>query len=151
MFFGTIDGKVIEAEVGGSDDGEIYTASFVGLFDDCGTPASLKTGLLARATFLSVGSTGAQISISSDYVVSLPAAPSVAPPATGGNLWDSGVWNSSMWGDTVSQTREATWQSVSGTGSSLAPGVQISIGGEVEPQIDLVSFDLVYQTAAIVT
>lgn len=149
MFFGTATGKVIECEVGGSDDGAIYTAAYVGLFDDCGAPANQKEVGMSRATFLTTTTTAAKLSISTDFVVNLPSAPSVGAPPTGDNLWDAAIWDAATWGDVVSQEREADWKPVTGSGYSIAPAVQISIGGEIEPQIDLVEVDITYQVGGL--
>jgi hypothetical protein len=149
LFFGSIDGKIYEAEVGGSDDGAIYTASYVGLFDELGSPGATKLACMARATFLTISTTAARLSISTDYVVNLPQAPSVGPIPTSPNNWDQGQWNQAMWGDVVTKQREALWQSVAGQGCALAPAIQISIGGTAEPQIDLVEFDLTYEQGQI--
>jgi hypothetical protein len=151
LFFGSIDGKIYEAEVGGSDDGAIYTASYVGLFDEFGSPGASKTACMARATFLTTSVTAAQLSVSVDYIVSLPAAPSVGPVPASPNNWDQGLWNQAIWGDVITKTREATWQSVNGAGSALAPAIQISIGGTFEPQIDLVEFDFTYEVGTVGT
>jgi hypothetical protein len=53
VFYGSTAGLVVEAERGGSDIGNLYTANCVPLFDPLKAPASIKTGLQARATLLS--------------------------------------------------------------------------------------------------
>lgn len=151
MFFGTREGAIKEAEIGGSDDGEIYTATYVGLFDNLGAPANTKDVSIGRATFLTTIDTNSKISVSTDYVVQLPTAPNVAASPYGPNNWNQGLWNSAVWSSAPVPEREAEWRSVSGVGYSIAPNVQVSIGGLIEPDISLVQVDLMYELGAPVT
>lgn len=151
MFFGTSDGKIMEAEVGGSDDGQVYTAVYAGLFDDFGAPAAIKEIVLGRATFLSTSVVNGKVSASTDYVVNLPTAPDVGSNPSDGNKWDQGLWDQAMWSDEVQVQREGVWKPVSGVGYSISPVVQVSTGSPIPPQVELVSSDLIYQTGSIVT
>lgn len=150
MFFGTSDGRVLEAEVGGTDDGANYTAAFVGLFEDMGAADRVKVSTLARATFRTTQDTGAQMSVSVDYVPTLPIEPSAAPQAAGLSVWGGGIWGQSVWKDTADYTREGRWASVSGVGHTLAPACQITIGQTNAPDIELVSLALMYLTGGMV-
>lgn len=149
MFFGTSDGRVMEAEVGGSDNGAIYTATYVGLFEDLGNGAATKNVHMARPTILASVPVSPQISISTDYVVTLPLPPSVAPALSEGSIWNAAIWNVSSWAEAPSRRRDGDWQSVAGTGYSIAPNLQLSISGSVEPEIELVQVDLMYETGTV--
>ncbi len=151
MFFGTSDGKIMEAEIGGSDDGQVYTALYAGLFDDFGTPAAMKEIVLGRATFLATGIVNGKVSASTDYIVNVPVAPDVGSNPSDGNKWDQGLWNQAMWSEAVQIRREGPWRSVPGIGFSISPVVQVSVGSAIPPQVDLVSTDLIFGSGAIVT
>jgi hypothetical protein len=150
MFFGSDNGRIIEAEVTGADDGLPYTASCVPLFDPLKAPASLKTGLLARSTLLASADIAPQLSLQADYQIALPPSPSAAQ-MPGGNTWDSGVWNVSKWDQVGQKSTKQQWQSVGGAGYALSPAVQITSGSLVPLDVELVSVDLTYDLADIVT
>lgn len=149
-FFGSVSGKVVEAEVGGNDQGATYTATAVPQFDDLKSPASLKIAGLARAVYLAPITINLRLSVQKDYAISLPPAPDVgAVPAT--NLWGTGVWGASTWATAREMRPWAKWQSVSGAGSALAVAIQITSGAPAPPAVELVRIDLTYDLGDLVT
>lgn len=150
MFFGSTNGTIVECEVTGADQGTPYTATCVSLFDPLKAPASLKTCLMMRAVIKAPAEITPQLSLQADYVVSLPTAPADAGLPTG-SVWGSAVWGSSSWGAPVDLAVFKTWQSVGGSGYSVAPGVQITSGSIVSPQVELVQVDMTYDQGDIVT
>lgn len=150
MFFGTSIGTVIEAEVGGYDLGEPYVCSLVPRFDDIKTPASLKVSKLARAVLLATAEPNDRLSVQTDYMIDLPSPPDVAQPATG-DVWDSGTWGTSLWGVAVSRQTFARWQSVNGSGTAIAPALQITSGSAAAPDVQLVRIDMTIDTGDVVT
>jgi hypothetical protein len=149
-FFGTSGGKVIEAEVTGYDQGQPYTASFVPLFDDLGSPSSLKIALEARAVLLSSSAVDETLSVQTDYVVDLPVPPAASAVLASGT-WGTAIWGADTWGQARKQIVVQEWRSVSGSGGALAPSIQITSGASVPPTVDLVRIDLTFDTADIVT
>jgi hypothetical protein len=145
FFFGTDDGRVLEAETGSTDDGNIYTASYVGLFEDLGAAGILKSVQLARVNLLSVYPIQPQIFVCNDFVATVPLPPSAAAAIPNASVWDTLLWDSGTWATETAKLNVTQWQSVNGFGYSIAPGVQITIGGNVEPKIDLVQVDLSYE------
>lgn len=152
LFFGTSDGFIMEAETGGDDNGDIYTAAYLGLFDDLKAPAALKACNLMRTVFLSTTATSRKVSVGVDYSTVIPSAPNVTSLAASGALWDTAVWDDpgALWGDDPVKTTVSGWSSVSGAGTAIAPCVQISLGSAVEPEIDLVRTDIQYELGAVV-
>ena len=151
MLFGTAGGLIMDAEVGGSDDGDLYTAIYVGLHDDVKAPAALKVCNLMRATFLSTVNTNRRVSVVVNYGSSVPSAPNVA------TVTDTVVWDGAICDDPAATWQEdpmplplASWSTVSGSGTAIAPVVQVSIGGAVEPDINLVRTDVQYELADVV-
>lgn len=150
LFFGSTDGRVIEAEVTGLDEGAAYTSVCVPLFDPLKSPASMKTGMLARATVLSSQRVTPQVSLQNDFMVSLPASPdSIA--VVGSNIWGVGVWGQAVWSAQAQKTTFQEWQSVSGSGYALAPAMQITSGSLSPPDVELVGIDMTFELADIVT
>lgn len=142
-FFGGPEGIVVEAESGGSDQGTPYTATSVPLFDPLKAPASLKTGLQARAVLRATSEVEAKLSLQSDYVVSLPPVPDdVVVPGT--SLWGTAKWGESVWGAPPMKQTFQHWRSVSGSGYSLSVATQITSGSIVHPSVEMVQIDLTY-------
>lgn len=150
LFYGSKEGKVIEAGVTGADQGVPYTAAVVPLFSDLGAAASIKTVGMARAVLLSPFPVNDSISIQVDFTVMLPPAPDAAA-ISGVSAWGSGVWGTSLWGTAPSKQAVQAWRSVAGSGSAIAPSLQITSGNVPPPDVDLVKIDVTFQTADIVS
>ena len=148
LFFGSDDGKIVEAEVTGADQGVPYTASCLPLFQDLKSPTSFKTAETARAVLLSPNEVNERLSVQTDFVVSLPPPPDAAA-VTVGSVWGLGVWGQSVWGAEAKKQTQERWRSVGGAGYTMAPAIQVTIGGVPPPQIDLVRLDLTVQRSDI--
>lgn len=150
LFFGSDSGKVVEAEVTGSDQGAAYTCTVVPLFDPLKSPAALKTGLEARAVLRVTSQPNVQMSLQNDYVVNLPAAPDDTTIAAN-NVWGVGVWGTAQWGTVADLQTFSEWRSVPGAGYSLSPATQITSGNISSPNVELVQTDLTYDVGDIAT
>lgn len=148
LFYGTSDGKVIEAETTGADDGTPYTAVCVPLFDPLKSPASLKTGLMARAVLRAPSQVTPQMSLQTDFNIVLPVAPDDETTLSG-SLWGTAVWGESVWGTPPTKTTFQQWQSINGAGYSLSPATQITSGSVAAPNVELVQTDLQYDIGEI--
>lgn len=150
LFFGSTQGRVVEAETTGSDQGTVYTSTVVPLFDPLKSPASLKTGLSARATVLAPQDVEINLSFQHDYTISLPPPPDdIVVPS--GSIWGVGIWGVSKWGATAIKRVFQKWKSISGSGYAVAPAAQISSGGIISPDVELVAIDMTYDLGDIVT
>jgi hypothetical protein len=143
MYFGTSDGRIIEAEVTGSDQLQAYTSVSVPLFDPLKSPASLKTGMQARAVLRAPAAVGVQLSLQTDYMVDLPASPDDISTGSS-SVWGTGVWGESKWGSSLTKTTFHDWQSVSGSGYALSVAAQITSGSVAPPDVELVRTDLTF-------
>lgn len=149
MFFGSTGGKIIEAEVTGTDNGVAYTAACVPQFDPLKTPLNLKTSLLMRATIKAPVEILPQLSLQTDFAVNLPAAPAASDIP--GDVWDSGRWDISEWAVNEEPKIYRVWQSVGGAGCSIAPGIQITSGSLAPADVELVQVEMTYDMGDIVT
>lgn len=150
LFFGSDSGKIVEAEVTGSDQGAAYTCTCVPLFDPLKSPAALKTGLESRVVVRAPAAPNPKLSLQNDYVVNLPAAPDDNSTAAA-NTWGTGIWGTAQWGTAADKQTYQFWQSTPGAGYSLSPAVQITSGSLSAPDIDLVAVDLCYDVGDIAT
>lgn len=140
LFFGSQDGKVIEAYVTGLDEGKPYTAAWVPLFTDLGNSGTQKIGGLARLQSRGPYHVDAVITTQEDYVISLPAPPA-ATPVPSGSEWGVGIWGTSTWGSAQSKTWQGEWQSAGGLGYALSPAVQITSGSIQPLDTEIISVD----------
>jgi hypothetical protein len=147
-YFGTSDGKIMQMEAGGIDDGSPYTAVYVGLFDHLKAPGALKTVHAARPVFTSNSDVNPQISLSTNYAVSLPSPPnSIADYAA--DEWDVGLWDVANWDAGVTLVTKTEWTSIGRTGFAIAPQLQITSGVTPTPRVNLVTIDMLYETGAV--
>lgn len=147
-YFGTNDGTVHAMEVTGSDDGVPYTCTYVGLPDHLKSVGQTKIIHSARATFQSNVPFTAKISISKNYQVMLPAAPSSVADFTA-DLWDVGLWDVAIWDAGSASTVSTKWVSVGKTGYAIMPQIQITCGTTPRPTTELIAFDVMYERAGV--
>ena len=143
LFFGSSNGSVMQAWVGGSDDGLPYVCRALPLFSDMGTPASLKIAKMARAVILSARTLVSRVSCSVNFRPGFPPPPSAAVFPSG-NEWDNGIWGQSVWDASVADVVVGDWVSVGGSGHDLSVGIQITSNSTVPIDAELVRMDVTY-------
>lgn len=147
MFFGSHNGRVVEANVTGLDITLPYTGSFVPLFSSFENVGYKITGM-TRVVFRSNAAPADQLSMQSDFNVSLPASPAAAPISSS-DTWNSGVWGTAKWDATISKSTYEYWRSTPGTGVALAPAVQVTSGNLVPLDTEILRVDVTYQNAGV--
>jgi hypothetical protein len=150
FFFGSKDGLVVEMEVTGADQGTPYTATVVPLFDPLKSPASLKTGLMARSSVRAKSNVDVGLSLQADYNISLPPAPDDVSSVTG-SVWGTAKWGEGVWGAAAEKKTFREWKSISGSGYALAVASQITSGSSSAPDIEFVQTELTYDLADVGT
>ena len=150
FFCGMADGLVIEMEVTGADQGAPFTATMIPLFDPLKSPASLKTGLMARATVRAKSRVQVKCSLQTDYNISLPSAPDDISTVVG-SVWGTAQWGSGVWGTEAAKQTFREWQSISGSGYALAVASQITSGSSSPPDVEFVETELTFDIADIVS
>jgi len=148
-FFGTPDGTIMLAENGGSDDGAIYTSTYVGLPDHLRTIGRTKQIHSARTVFVAGQPFTAQISIGADYSPDLPTPPSASSTPSGGSLWDVGLWDVAKWDGGAVKQVATRWSSIGSSGLVVLPQVQVTNGSTVAPDAELIAFDLLYEVGGV--
>lgn len=148
VLFATSSGGIFIAEAGGTDDGNAYASTFVGLYDHLGMPSAAKTVKMARSTWLFRKPFLPKISFSFDYLPRFGAYPNAAihPDL---DVWDLGLWNVAMWDSGTSLETVTRWVSVAGNGFAVAPSVQITHSHAAPPEAELISIDLLYEMGGI--
>lgn len=150
LYFGSLEGEVIKANIGGNDKGNTYTGAYLPLFEDLGAPASLKIGELVRFTIRAASRLTLSVSLHQEYSIALPAAPN-ATSAESTSEWGTAIWGQSIWGGTRESIMNNQWASVGGCGYALSTSCQVTSGSIVPLDAEIISTDMTYQTAEIVT
>lgn len=150
LYFGSSEGKVFLANVGGNDDGNTYSGAVVPLFEDFGVPSAAKVAKIARARVRATTTIRDSIDTRTDFNMSLPVAPD-ATPLPVANVWDSGVWNNSVWGAGLPTTLNQDWRSASDIGYSLSVCYQLTSGSIAPLDAELIDMELHYTQAEFVS
>jgi hypothetical protein len=149
LYFGSPNGEVFLANVGGLDDGAPYSGAAVPLFDAMDAPAASKIGKMARATTRSNAALTDKLTMLTNYGTELPAAPdATALPAS--NTWGSGVWGESVWGSEAPTVIGNSWRSVGGIGYTLAPCYQVTSGAVAPIDVELIDMDTLHTVTELV-
>jgi hypothetical protein len=149
-FFGSDDGKVIEANVTGQDQGLPYTASCAPLFEDLGAPSALKIATMGRAVLRAQTAPRDRLSVQKEYEINLPAAPDATVVASG-SQWGVAVWGESVWGEVGSLHTYQNWRVIDGVGYALSLGLQVTSGAIPPLDAEIVRFDLAFELADMIT
>lgn len=169
MFFGTPDGRIMQADRSGYDDGLPYVATLVGGWEMFGSPSNQNVWHQARATFHSGSGEPfqPQLSAAVDYIVTIPPPPVVGPDPGVRDVWDQGKWgpagaaipptpsdilNYAQWDQPaagLAPVRNTLWVSIGRTGYAHAPVVQVHIGQEAKPDVELISLTATYERAGV--
>jgi hypothetical protein len=150
LFFGSGNGKVIEANVTGSDQGVNYTATYIPLFDDLGSPASLKVVNNIRVFSRGPRLVEPQGNMQFDYVTQFLSPPQ-APMIESTSEWGTGIWGQSTWGGNTQLLTNLDWESTGGMGYAVAPDVQVTSGSLIPLDTEIIRTEILYDTGGIIS
>lgn len=148
-YFGSDDGKVYLMNAGGSDNGAIYTCTYLGAHESLGAALVQKTVVQMRPVFQAAHPILPQLTARADFNETLPAPPSSVPNFSLG-VWDEGLWDEALWDSASVTIASAQWVAVGVTGYSIAPLLQMTFGVTPTPKVELVSIDATYHAGALV-
>lgn len=144
VYFGTNDGTIMEAEIGGTDNGAPYYCNLAWNWDHCGSEGVFKEFVSARAVFRAARPFNPLLTVSTDYVTEFGTAPDAAA-GVDSSLWDEGLWDVAVWdGSSEDPTVTMNWTSLQNSGVVVSPQIQITVGSDSAPDCEIVSFALVY-------
>lgn len=113
LFFGGNDGRVYEADVGGTDYATTLRADMIGAYNYFGSRGQQKRFTMCRPLITTdrriIPGLALNVDFKTDAPISVPSS-----VATEEALWDSAVWDESMWEGQDLTTSD--WQTVSGVG-----------------------------------
>lgn len=148
-FYGTNDGRIVEMEVGGSDDGKPYIYQCAYAANNFGSPGLHKTAKMGRATFIGLSNLRPQVSASVDYISNFPTPPNAGPEIGGESFWDVGLWDDAVWDGGLSKVTISGWFSIGRTGYAIIPQIQGTMANSTPPNSELVSIDMTYNDGGV--
>jgi len=154
MFFGTQGGIVMQANRTGYDDGAPYVATLVGGWEMFKAPSQQITLHQMRAIFTSRANEPfqPQLSATVDFQVVIPPPPEIGLDPGIADVWDEGLWDDALWdapGLGRPPHRNTLWVSIGMTGFAHAPIVQVYVGQQARPDVELVALGATYEIAGV--
>jgi hypothetical protein len=158
LFYGTSDGRVMQAESGGRDDGKTYTMTIFPSFSDLaktdyGYPslsqsAARKQTKMARPRLQTNNNVLPVVTMRVDFDQTIPPA----PPPLGGNALGGALWGVAKWGiDVWPQVNfsNQSWVPAPAIGATLSPVIQITLDQPATPAINLTSTDIMFESGGV--
>jgi hypothetical protein len=151
LFFGTQDGRIMQADSGGTDDGLNYVCTMVGGWEMFQVPPNQVTWFQARAAFFSTAHEPfePQLAATVDYEFRIPLPPAPGPDPGLLEVWDQGLWDNARWDQPAASTaiqsiKNTMWVSIGETGFSHAPICQVNVEQQARPNVELVSISATF-------
>jgi hypothetical protein len=119
LYFGSSDGRVMQAETGGQDDGSNYTWTVFPSYNHLKSAGSRKQVKMARPRLQASFPITPQVTIKVDYDTTVPGAPTANAVTATGALWDTAVWDTAVWPPTISD--QSKWVAAQGLGTVVSP------------------------------
>lgn len=151
LYFGGPNGQVFKADRTGIDHDTPYTGTILPLYDDLGSPASLKIATVGRYIYRASIRVSANITWQGDYNESLPAPPNAANLQSAPSVWGLGVWGSSRWTTSLPRVLMDDWHSLAGSAYTVSVAFQITSGATLPLELELISSEVLYNTADAVS
>lgn len=144
LFFGTSDGRVMQAEAGGYDDGAVYTTTIFPSYSDCGAAGVRKLVKMVRPLVQSNFWTPPQVTVKFDFDLVAPSAPSASSPVLPGSArWGVSLWGVATWPPT--SFSQENWLAAVGMGYVLSPILQMTIGQPGLPDLRLTTTTVLFE------
>lgn len=148
LYFGSPDGNVYQANVGGLDNGNPFVGVYVPSFSQLETMGR-KTIHMARAVIRSRFAVAERLSVQTDYRVSLPAAPNASPIGEP-SVWGIGRWGSARWGGSAeSNTITSRWRNLFGEGEAISIGHQITSASVAPLDAEFIRTDVLFTAGEV--
>lgn len=144
LFFGSPDGLVLEANVGGLDDGLPFSSTYIPTFDQM-KEIGRKTVSMIRPVVRALSEPNVQLSVHADFSISLPAPPDSNVPPTG-SQWGSGTWGpgGSKWGESTTKVIQDIWRNAWGEGEAVTIAHQVTSAALVPLDAEFIRTDVLF-------
>lgn len=144
LYYGTSDGRVMQAETGGQDDSSNYTMTIFPSYSDLGAPALTKHVKMVRPRLQSAYPVTPKITVKVDFDTTKPLAPTASSAVGTGALWDVALWDVGLWPPDL--TDLSNWTDAEGFGSTISPVIQLTLSTAITPDVRLTATEILYET-----
>jgi hypothetical protein len=155
LLYGTSNGRVMQGEFGGNDDGKTYTMTVFPSFTDMaktdyGFPSlsqssERKQTKMIRPRIQANTPVSPKVTMKVNYDQSVPVAPPPALPGpVSGAKWGVALWGVDVWPQTNFFSQ--IWLPALAVGSTISPVVQMTFGQTALPIVNLTSTDVLFET-----
>ncbi len=139
LFFGGMDGKVYQADIGGSDNGNFINVDCKLAFNNLGEDQHIKHFTFARPLITGGQNIAFSFDVDVDFYEVSPTS-TVSTQGAQGSPWDSSPWNTSSWDNP--QAVVENWYSTTGLGRSVAIKFQ---GSFLNSPFNISAFHILYE------
>jgi len=150
LFFGSPDGNIYQANVGGSDDGVPYTGIYIPVFDQLGVPGE-KSVHMARAVMRSRFPSKERLSVHTDFRVTLPPAYD-ATPIGQVDVWGTAKWGpgGAKWGGSSGVTTvQDRWRNMLGAGEAVTIAHQVTSASIAPLDTEFIRTDVLFTVGEV--
>ncbi|WP_419195837.1 hypothetical protein [Ensifer adhaerens] len=137
LFFGALDGYVWQGDIGGTDDGLTFSATYLSQFSPAGQFGQRATASLAHMYFRGKSKPKVRLFARADFDRSTPTFAGVTVGNTNSSEWDVGLWDVAVWDGVSELMRYDDRQNVRATGDMIAVGCVITSGGTVKLDLEI--------------
>lgn len=145
LYFGTSDGRVMQAETTGADDGSNYTMTIFPSYSHLGSPGIRKQVRLARPLTQSNFVVTPQLTAKVDFDTNAPLGPTSSPAVGIGSVWGTALWGAGKWGQAL--TTQSDWKAMPGFGSVVSPVYQVTVSTALSPDLRTTAIQIQYEDA----
>ncbi len=137
LFFGALDGYVWQGDIGGTDDGLTFSATYLSQFAPAGQFGQRAQATLAHMYFRGKSKPKVRLFARADFDRSTPTFAGVTEGNTNSSEWDVGLWDVAVWDGVSELMRYDDRQNVRATGEMIAVGCVITSGGTVKLDLEI--------------
>lgn len=144
LYYGSSDGRVMQAEVGAADDGVNYTWTVFPSFSTLDGSSSRKQVIMVRPYITANMVFTPGVSINVDFDTRVPSLPGAVNPGSPGAKWDIAVWDTDLWpAELIAQNN---WITSAGYGAVASPIIQVTLStSTTTPDIRLTRIDVLFE------
>ncbi len=149
MFLGSADGRIMEFNGSGADDGAAVDAIAIGSYFDYKNSGVLKHVKGAQAFAKTDGQVTLGVNMAADFSTTESAVSSSSFGATTGSVWGTGLWGTAVWSE--GEIVDSVWLGVAAAGYFIAPVIVAQVSGESTSlvTVEFIFMNIVYETGNI--
>lgn len=137
LFFGGVEGFIWSGDLGGSDDGQPFQATYLSQFLAASKFGQRKSASLAHMYLRGKEEPNVLLFARADGDTSIPTQSAVTVGNENSSVWDLGLWDLAVWDQVSFLQRFDYRQNVRATGETLAVGCAVTSSGQFQLSLQL--------------